>query len=176
MGFWMASDETVINGWPLYSPRMATAMIAQFYDQQESTISTNFAQTGGQQPVSTLPTWTSIYITVDNQTYTPTVDPRDVSEYVQNMSIRDGIVSTSLVWKGLWLNYTILVHRTRPTLGIVRLEIKGLTSDMEVTITDLLDGAGSWRTTFSDSFADALAGQLTAIVSPNGIGNVTPRG
>ena len=170
----MASDETVINGWPLYSPRMATAMIAQFYDQQESTISTNFAQTGGQQPVSTLPTWTSIYITVDNQTYTPTVDPRDVSEYVQNMSIRDGIVSTNLVWKGLWLNYTILAHRMRPTLGIVRLEIKGLTSDMEVTITDLLDGAGSWRTTFNDSFADVLAGQLTTIVSPNGIENVNP--
>ena len=149
-------------------------MIAQFYDQQESTIGTNFAQTGGQQPVSTLPAWTSIYITVDNQTYTPSVDRRDVGEYSQNMSIRDGIVSTSLVWKGLWLNYTVLAHRTRPTLGIVRVEIKGLTSDMEVTITDLLDGAGSWRTTFNDSFADVLAGQLITIVSPNGIGNVNP--
>jgi trehalose/maltose hydrolase-like predicted phosphorylase len=178
MGFWVASDETIntgngSNGWPLFSPRIATAMVAQFYDQQENTTGTNFAQTGGEQPISTLPVWTSLYVSIDNVTYAPMVDG-GVSEYSQNMSIRNGIVSTALVWKGVKLNYTILAHRTRPTLGMVRLEIDSLDGNVEVVITDMLDGAGSWRTTFNDSSVNAKSQQLITSVKPNGISNVYP--
>src|SRR5208282_4722204 len=126
MGYWQASDETVntgngSNGWPLFDARTTTAMVAQFYDQQDNTTGTNFAQTGGEQPISTLPVWTSLYVTVGCVTFAPMVDSAGVSDYSQNLSIRDGIVSTSMVWMGVKLNYTILAHRTRPTLGIVRL-------------------------------------------------------
>src|SRR5579859_3060978 len=155
MGYWQAWPESLStgnasNGWPLFTPRMGTAMIAQFYDQQENTTGTNFAQTGGEQPISTLPAWTSLYVTVNNQTYLPYVSA-SIAEYSQNMSIRDGVVSTSMVWRGVRLNYTILAHRTRPTLGIVRLELSSLNGAVDVVITDMLDGAGSWRTTFNDS-------------------------
>jgi trehalose/maltose hydrolase-like predicted phosphorylase len=176
MGFWVASDESVntgngSNGWPLFSPRIASAMVAQFYDQQENTTGTNFAQTGGEQPISTLPAWTSLYVSIDNVTYAPMVEG-GVTEYSQNMSIRNGIVSTALVWKGVKLNYTILAHRTRPTLGMVRLEIDSLGGDVEVVITDMLDGAGSWRTTFNDSSVNVKSQQLITSVKPNGISNV----
>ena len=177
MGYWQASDETVntgngSNGWPLFDARMATAMVAQFYDQQDTTTGTNFAQTGGEQPISTLPSWTSLYVTVNNITFLPMVDPSGVTAYSQNMSIRNGIVMTSMVWNGVRLNYTVLAHRTKPTLGIVRLEIEPVDGSLEVTITDMLDGAGSWRTTFIDSHADSTAYQLVSAVQPNGISNV----
>jgi len=177
MGYWQASDETVntgngSNGWPLFDARMATAMVAQFYDQQDTTTGTNFAQTGGEQPISTLPSWTSLYVTVNNITFLPMVDPSGVTAYSQNMSIRNGIVMTSMVWNGVRLNYTVLAHRTRPTLGIVRLEIEPVDGSPEVTITDMLDGAGSWRTTFNDSYADSRTYQLISTVKPNGISNV----
>ena len=177
MGYWQASDETVntgngSNGWPLFDARIATAMVAQFYDQQEITTGTNFAQTGGEQPISTLPVWTSLYVTIDNVTFAPMVDG-GVSEYSQNLSIRDGIVMTSMLWKGVRLNYTVLAHRTRPTLGIVRLEIQPVNGNVEVVITDMLDGAGSWRTTFNDSTSDSITHQQMTSVKPNGISNVS---
>jgi trehalose/maltose hydrolase-like predicted phosphorylase len=176
MGYWQASDETVntgngSNGWPLFDPRMATAMVAQFYDQQDNTTGTNYAQTGGEQPISTLPVWTSLYVTINNVTFAPMVNG-GVSQYSQNLSIRDGIVSTSMVWMGVQLNYTVLAHRTRPTLGIVRLELEPLNGDVEVVITDMLDGAGSWRTTFSNSSVNSTSHQLITSVQPNGIANV----
>lgn len=177
MGYWQASDETVntgngSNGWPLFDARIATAMVAQFYDQQENTTGTNFDQTGGEQPISTLPVWTSLYVTIDNVTFAPMVDG-GVTEYSQNMSIRDGIVSTSMVWMGVQLKYTVLAHRTRPTLGVVRLEIQPLDGNVEVIITDMLDGAGSRRTTFNDSSVNADMHQLMTSVQPNGISNVS---
>jgi trehalose/maltose hydrolase-like predicted phosphorylase len=177
MGYWQASDATVntgngSNGWPLFDPRIATAMVAQFYDQQENTTGTNFAQTGGEQPISTLPVWTSLYVTINNETFLPMVLNTSVTEYNQTMSIRNGIVTTSMVWNGVRLNYTVFAHRTRPTLGIVQLEITPLNGDVNVTLTDMLDGAGSWRTTFNDSSVNATLHQLITSVQPDGISNV----
>jgi trehalose/maltose hydrolase-like predicted phosphorylase len=176
MGYWQANPATIntnaSNGWPLFDARMATAMIAQFYDQQENTTGTNFAQTGGEQPISTLPSWTSLYVTIDNVTFLPYVDPTNVTEYSQNMSIRNGIVTTSMVWNGVRLNYTVLAHRTIPTLGIVRLEIEPVDGSVLVTITDMLDGAGSWRTNFNDSSANSTTYQLVSSVQPDGISDV----
>jgi len=176
MGYWQANPETVntgnaSNGWPLFTPRMASAMIAQFYDQQPNTTGTNFAQTGGEQPISTLPVWTSLYVTINGTTFLPNVNG-GVSSYSQNLSIRHGIVSTSLVWNGVQLNYTILAHRTIPTLGIVRLELTPLNGSVMVTITDMLDGAGSWRTNFNDSASNPTTHQLLTSVKPDGISNV----
>src|SRR2546423_4839706 len=121
--------------------------------------------------MSTLTVWTSLYVTVNNQTWLPMVNTT-VTEYSQNMSIRDGIVSTSLVWNGVRLNYTILAHRRRATLGIVRLELTPVKGNVNVTITDMLDGAGSWRTTFNNSNGNPITHQLTTSVKPNGISNV----
>jgi trehalose/maltose hydrolase-like predicted phosphorylase len=176
MGYWEANAETVntgnaSNGWPLFDTRIATAMIAQFYDQQENTTGTNFDQTGGEQPISTLPAWTSLYVTINGETFLPNANT-NVSEYKQTMSIRNGIVTTSLVWNGVKLNYTVFAHRVRPTLGIVKLEITPTNGDVNVTITDMLDGAGSWRTTFNASSLNSTSHQLVTSVQPDGISDV----
>jgi len=175
MGYWEARADintgNMSNGWPLFDTRFASAMVAQFYDWQENTTGTNFAQTGGEQPISTLPAWTSLYVTVNNQTFLPYVNA-SITEYSQNLSIRDGIISTSMVWNGVRLNYTVLAHRTRPTLGLVHLELSPVNGSVNVIITDMLDGAGSWRTAFNSSFVNATTHQLAAAVNPNGIANV----
>jgi trehalose/maltose hydrolase-like predicted phosphorylase len=177
MGYWEANAEintgNTSNGWPLFDTRFASAMVAQFYDQQENTTGTNFAQTGGEQPISTLPAWTSLYVTVNNQTFLPYVNA-PITEYTQNLSIRYGIVSTSMLWNGVRLNYTIIAHRTRATLGLVHLELAPVNGTVNVTITDMLDGAGSWRTTFNSSSVNATTQQLVTAVKPNGIANVCP--
>jgi trehalose/maltose hydrolase-like predicted phosphorylase len=99
------------------------------------------------------------------------------------MSIDNGIVSTSLTWtpalphisSGISLNFTIFAHRTRPNLGVVRLEVSGLPSASVVTLTDVLDGAGSWRTTAVGSglLPNSTASTIYSAVQPNGITNVT---
>ncbi|KAK4056495.1 alpha,alpha-trehalase ath1 [Microbotryomycetes sp. JL221] len=197
------------NGWPLFDPRFTAAMVANFYDQQAETKGTNFEQTGGQQPISTLPTWSSLYLTLGGSSYGVETPDNEISNWTQSMSIRDGIVSTALTWMpsgsmtgsnstsnmtspmtnmtmgtnstgnttmsgmGVRLNYTLLAHRTRPNLGVVRLDISGLTAGQEVSITDVFDGRGAWRTNFTSSGALAFNKTMYTAVQPNGINNVT---
>jgi trehalose/maltose hydrolase-like predicted phosphorylase len=146
------------------------------------------AQTGGEQPISTVPIWSSLYLTVDNSTYVVGVDPSQISNWTQSMSIENGVVSTSLTWRpstastsdtkssgsDIILNYTIFAHRTRPNLGVVRIDVSGLSDVSTVTVTDVLDGAGAWRTTAvgKGSVPNGTDSIYTA-VQPSGISNVT---
>lgn len=132
------------NGWPLFDKRFTAAMVAGFYDQQPNTTGTNFAQTGGEQPISTIPTWSSLYLTVDGTTLQPGVESQEIADFSQSMSIQDGVVQTSYTWtpsqgsSSVNVTYTVIAHRTRPNLGIVRLDVQGLQSG-DVSLTDLLD-------------------------------------
>lgn len=133
------------NGWPLFDHRFTAALVAGFYDQQDNTTGTNFAQTGGQQPISTIPTWSSLYLTVNGTTLQPDVSPDHIANFSQSMSIQDGVVQTSYQWTPPQSNapvsvrYTLFAHRTRPNLGVVRLDVEGLDSGAETTLTDVLD-------------------------------------
>ncbi|KAM0788656.1 hypothetical protein ACM66B_002758 [Microbotryomycetes sp. NB124-2] len=196
------------NGWPLFDPRFTAAMVAGFYDQQAETKGTNFEQIGGQQPISTLPTWSSLYVTISGASYGVETPSSEISNWTQSLSLRDGIVSTALTWipsgvsggsnstnmtsmtnvtlsgnstgnmtmsgnVAVRLNYTLLAHRTRPNLGIVRLDIAGLSVGQEVSITDIFDGRGAWRANFSSSGSFPLNRTMYTAVQPNGISNVT---
>ncbi|KAF9936710.1 alpha,alpha-trehalase ath1 [Modicella reniformis] len=168
-------------------------MVAGFYDQQDETRGTNFAQTGGQQVISLLPTWTSLYLTLsppkdassDNAaTYRVGVDLDQIKSYSQSFSLRNGIVQTTVSWapftskgiRNIQLQYTVLAHRSRPNLGLVRLDVSGLEAGQKVVITDALDGAGAQRV------EGEQAGKLNkkdvphaiySSVRPWGIANVT---
>ncbi|KAM0746041.1 hypothetical protein T439DRAFT_369600 [Meredithblackwellia eburnea MCA 4105] len=168
------------NGWPLFDKRFTAAMVAGFYDQQVNTTGTNFPQDGGEQPISTLPTWSSLYLTIDGDTYSTTTPTSSILNWSQSMSIQDGIVTTNLVWKPansnsvLNLTYTLLAHRTLPNLGLVRLDVEGITLGTNFSITDALDGAGAWRTTpISSGVLPNQSNIIYSAVSPNGIANVT---
>lgn len=103
------------------------------------------------------------------------------------MSISNGVVSTSLTWfpnvsspsnrSGINLKYTTFTHRTRPNLGVLRLDVSDLNTHASdvVTVTNVLDGAGSWRTTAVGSgvLPNSTDGTIYSAVRPNGIQNVT---
>lgn len=97
------------------------------------------------------------------------------------MSIRNGLVQTTVSWSpfnstNIQLSYTILAHRSRPNLGLVRLEVSGLNKDQEVIITDVLDGAGAQRVQAEHAGklnASDLDHAIYSSVQPEGISNVT---
>ncbi|BGP14872.1 hypothetical protein JCM10213_003772 [Rhodosporidiobolus nylandii] len=174
-----AHDGT--QGWPLFTPRQASSMVAGFYDHQDSTEGTNFPEVpGGQEPISTLPTWSSLYLTINNQTYSTLTPDTQISNWTQSLSVQDGVVSTSLKWtpevssSAVSLEYTIIAHRDWPNVAAVKLQVDGLQEGSSVAVTDVLDGAGAWRTDFVSSgpVPNTSSTHHTA-VSPVGVPNVT---
>ena len=137
------------------------------------------AQTGGQQPIALIPTWSSLYFTINNETYSTATPVEQISNWTQSASIQDGVVKTSLMWtptggntSNITLEYTIYAHRVNPNLGAVSLDVSGLAEGANVSFTDVLDGAGAWRTTFVNS-SILTNRSISTAVQPNGISNVT---
>jgi trehalose/maltose hydrolase-like predicted phosphorylase len=149
----------VSTAWPLDQPRATFGTIAGFWDVQQNithTILPDNLKRGGESVISGIPDWTALTLTTSQgHSYQPGVDPLTVKNFYQSMSIRDGIVHTNITWSPhgdatrYQLNYTVVAHRTRLNLGIVRLDIA---VDQPVTfkITDILDGAGAVRASFHD--------------------------
>jgi len=161
----------------------------------------NQDQTGGQQVISLLPTWTSLYLTVSPSqgdgspaTYKVGVPLDHIQTYSQSMSLRNGIVQTTVSWSPfkasnnsttaaapdksdlLQLKYTVLAHRSRPNLGLVRLDVSGLSEGQKVIITDALDGAGAQRVEGEQAGkldTKELANAIFSSVRPSGIQDTT---
>jgi trehalose/maltose hydrolase-like predicted phosphorylase len=149
--------------------------------------------------ISLLPTWTSLYLTVssasgsgtanESATYRVDVDLEQIKSFSQSLSMRDGIVETSVVWSpfkstnnsssntgDIQLHYTILAHRSRPSLGLVRLDVSGLTGGQQVVITDAIDGSGAQRVEGEQAGKlneTELPYAIYSAVRPSGITNVT---
>ncbi|GAA5888338.1 hypothetical protein JCM5296_003292 [Sporobolomyces johnsonii] len=176
-----ASADDGTNGWPLFDPRFTAAMVAGFYSHVNETAGVNFPEIpGGEQPISTLPTWSSLYLTVNNQTYDISTPDSQLSNWSQSMSIQDGIVRTSLDWTPQGMNttvalqYTLFAHREWANVGVVRLDVEGLTEAMQVAVTDVLDGVGAWRTDFvASGILTNSSDTIYTAVRPTGINNVT---
>jgi len=72
------------------------------------------------------------------------------------------------------VNYTIFAHRVRDNLAVVRLDVSGLSDASTVTVTDVLDGAGAWRTTaVGKGSVPGATDSIYSAVQPIGIQNVT---
>ncbi|KAF9094092.1 alpha,alpha-trehalase ath1 [Mortierella sp. AD031] len=185
------------QGWPLFSLRQTASMVAGFYGLQNETRGTNFEQKGGEQVISLVPTWTSLFLTVssppgsasnDSATYRVGVDLNQIKSFSQSLSMRDGIVQTTVVWSpfsstssnarssDIQLHYTILAHRSRPSLGLVRLDVSGLVRGQQVVITDAIEGAGAQRVEGEQAGKlnkTELPYAIYSAVRPSGITNVT---
>lgn len=156
-------------------------MLTGFFNLQTTTLGTNFAQdetAARESVISLLATWTGLYITLgagsDNETtYSAQTPPEDITSFYQELSLRNGTVVTEVGWAGVTLRYTIIAHRSRPTLGLVRLDVTGL-PDAEVVISDVLDGQGAARV-YQESAgvlnatdaADSIFVQLSPLNVPN---------
>jgi trehalose/maltose hydrolase-like predicted phosphorylase len=178
-----SNPEELGQGWPIFGPRVTATNVAGFFDVQNSTLGTNFPQTGGEQVISLLPTWTSLFLTLEKNgkqvTFGPGVANDTVTDYKQTMSIRDGIVTTSLKWtpdgfESVSINYTVLAHQSRINVGMMKLQVHGLKSGTQAFITDVLDGQGAARTQAHKSGQiKSDVSMIYSSVQPHWINNVT---
>ncbi|KAI5459611.1 glycoside hydrolase family 65 protein [Mariannaea sp. PMI_226] len=163
-GYWIYRDhETGIAddgvAWPLDQPRATFGTISGFWDVQQNithTILPDNLKHGGESVISGIPDWTALTVTTDKgETYQPGVDQSTIKKFRQSLSIRNGIVQTNITWSPshdsarYQIGYTILAHRTRLNLGIVRMDI-AVDRDAKFKVTDILDGAGAVRADFND--------------------------
>ncbi|KAK9242481.1 glycosyl hydrolase family 65 central catalytic domain-containing protein [Lipomyces tetrasporus] len=153
------SNTDATNGWPLFSRRFTGAYIAGFWDLQPNTTATNFPELldrGSESVISTVPVWSTLVVSAYGDTFGVNVPPEHVHNYTQSLSLKDGIVRTSLEWhpngnasQAILLGYEVLAHRAVPTLAMVKLDVVAA-EDTKIKLSDVLDGAGSFRTIFLD--------------------------
>lgn len=185
MGFWVEQNLTgkwqPVNGWPLDNPRQTVTTISGFWDNQRNTTRTNFPELlteGGESVLSGIPAWSSFYVTSERgHTYAPGVDSSTVSSFRQSLSLKNGVVETEVTWNpegklDCKLKYTVVAHRKRINLGMVKLEVS-CAKATKLTITDILDGQGAQRTTFDDKGYVNDGATIWTSVKPLGIPNVT---
>ncbi|KAH8906678.1 glycoside hydrolase family 65 protein [Coniochaeta sp. PMI_546] len=163
VGYWIYRDNAtggyMQNSWPLDQPRATFGTIAGFWDVQQNithTILPGNLLRGGESVISGIPDWTALTLTTDKgHTYQPGVDASTIKDFYQSLSLRNGIVHTNITWSPpddtvlYHLNYTVVAHRARLNLGIVRLDIS-VNQAAVFKVTDILDGAGAVRASFHD--------------------------
>lgn len=200
-----SDPELLGQGWPLFGPRVTGSLVAGFYDVQNDTLGTNFPQNGGEQVISLLPSWPALYVTLkptgssnnttnndtsSEATYGPGVIDSEIRSWTQSMSIRDGTVTTKVDWapallgsnNSVSLQYTVFAHRSRPTLGMMRVNVSGVPPGIDVVVTDALDGQGAARTQNGkagsvtddgESSSSSANRTIYSSVQPMGLANVT---
>jgi len=143
-----------VNGWPLDNRRVTFGTVSGFWNSQPNTTRTNFpelAAQGGESVIAGLPHWASLYlVTPQGDTYGPRVSNSTISNYKQSMSLKNGVVTTSVTWAPEGdciynLTYTVMASRFRATVGYIQLDIVP-SHDVEVSLLDILDGRGALRT------------------------------
>lgn len=177
------SKDDLSNGWPLFNERYAGAFAAGFYDAQVNTTESNFPwlnQYGYESVISAIPQWTSLHVSSSENGNTYTLDPQlppkqwgGITQYVQNMSLADGVVSTLFVWLNkLQVQYEVLAHRKTPTLGVVTLKISNLgSSNVQFNVSDVLDIETSQRCRLHAAQIDTPKG-IYLLYQPLGVDNV----
>lgn len=189
-GFWRQRNAThpdgrqPVQGWPEDNPRETFATVSGFWDSQRNTTRTNFPELldeGGESVIAGIPTWTGLLVTTERgHTFVPSLDASHVSHYRQSLSLKTGVVETSLRWTPdladnstyYKLKYTTYAHRKYANVGAVRLEVSSPNAG-RIRITDVLDGRGAIRTTFHGKRFVENDDVITTSVSPVGLANVT---
>ena len=169
------------NGWPLFGRRQTFATIGGFYDEQLSTNGTNYPwlrQYGGESVISGIPHWGGLVIELANGQYLDaTVDNSTISNFNTTLDMKAGVT----IWQYTWtpassdgisfeVAYTMFAHKRYANNGVVHLQIQP-SSDYNVSIVNVLDGASAVRTDFISSGVDGQS--IYAAVRPNGISDVT---
>lgn len=173
------------NGWPLRNRRFAGSFVSDFYSLQAKLNSTNFPELdekGYTTVISSIPEWTDLQFTVDlngTKWFNPqSVLIDDVINYNQNLSMKDGIVSTSMDWLNGIINIKseVWAHRKIHSLGITRLEISlnldalpDEFTELPVTVYDIIDFNTSHRTTLYEKGQDEDNKAIYMIVNPDNV-------
>lgn len=186
LNFWSNESDAYNNGWPLRNRRFAGSFISDFYSLQVKLNSTNFPELddiGYSTVISTIPEWTNLQFSVNDGHNTTWFDPvnvtvDDVFNYNQNLSMKDGIVTTNLDWYDGLINVKseVWAHRTNHPLGVMSVQISLNTDNitdsfdgLEVDIWDILDFNTSHRTVLRQFGTDEKNGAMYMIVEPENV-------
>ena len=184
LNFWSDAEGALNNGWPLRNRRYAGAFVSDFYCLQEKLNSTNFPEIdekGYPSAISSVPQWTNLQFSVNDgfAKFNP-IDVRldDVSNYAQNLSMKDGIVSTEMDWLNgtLHVRSDILAHRSIYPLGMMKLEVSLNLDNLAdnftsyaIHIDDILDFNTSHRTVLRDLGYNDLSQAIYMVVEPENV-------
>lgn len=174
-----AQSEELNNGWPLFNRRFAGAFTAGFFNSQENTTGSNFPwiyQYGWDSVISAIPQWTYLSISADGFILDPSRPTElwgNITNYVQTLSLENGVVSTLFTWlEKLHLSYEVSANKHDINLGSVTLAVENLSDEaVVITVTDTIDFRTSQRCRFVSSRNYGQDG-VQIIVSPEGVRDV----
>lgn len=189
LNFWSAAPGALNNGWPLRNQRYAGSFISDFYSLEEKLNSTNFPElddVGYSTVMASIPEWTNLQFKItdpqenNNVTWFNPIDVRvnDVFNYNQNLSMKDGIVTTEMDWynKIIHVRSEVWAHRRIHPLGVMSLEISlnidELPDDFdqfELDVYDILDFNTSERTVLKHFASDDKNDAIYMEVQPNNV-------
>lgn len=173
-------DGDMISGWPLFDRRQTFATISGFWDSQPTTNGSNFPwlyQYGGESVISGVPHWAGLTVQTGDSILDASVEASQVSGFSSTVDFKAGVMSWNYTWTpadrtSLSIEYIMLVHKLYINQAAVQLKITP-TSDINVTITDILDGDCAVRTDFVKKGSENSSSTIWTAVRPNGISNVT---
>lgn len=149
------------QGWPERNRRYAGSFVSDFYALEEHLTNTNYPEIddiGYPNIISSIPEWTDLQFFVANSSKwfnTLNVTADQVTNYSQNLSMANGIVSTEMDWLNgqFHVHSNVFAHRDNYPVGVVSLEIslniQNLPedfTDVEIDIHDILNFNTSHRT------------------------------
>ncbi|CCF60562.1 hypothetical protein KAFR_0K02080 [Kazachstania africana CBS 2517] len=165
LNFFSDAPGALNNGWPLRNQRYAGAFVSDFYSLQEKLNSTNFPEIdniGYSTVLSSIPQWTDLQFSLYNDTiwFNPLeIELDDITNYSQNLSMKDGIVTTEMDWLNnmIHVKSEIWAHRNIHPLGMVTLELSLNVDNLpegfgqvDINVYDILNFTTSQRTYLKD--------------------------
>ncbi|QBS40662.1 discoidin domain-containing protein [Nocardia sp. CS682] len=143
------------SGWPLYTPRYDGAFVAGLYGHTP-------ALADDREVAAAIPNWSALTVGVGADTYAADTPAERITNFTQTRYLRCGLVRTALTWtnrdgKATDLVYDVVTDRVDQHVGAVHLTLVPHWSG-ELTVTDVLDGAGARRITqtHGDAGADGV--------------------
>lgn len=140
-GYWVGSQppddkSAFATGASLQGPRYTSVIVAGYRGKGE----TNYHY------VSALPNWSPLTVGDSQSTFDPmTLTSEQLSDYSQKTDMKNGLVTTSLIWKtasgnSAKLKWTTFTHQQNYHLGVVRLDITPLHWKGPMNVAAFIDG------------------------------------
>lgn len=178
------SEELLNAGWPLFNKRYLGAYIAGFFDLQPNATGYNFPELsdkGWDSFIAAIPQWTALQLSMNLDGKEHILSPAtlyqfnrepEVTNYMQNMSLLTGVVTTAFTWLDVVdVTYTVFAHRLHQHLGVVHVDIKlRSTLPIEIVVEDIIDFATSERCAHPFPISDGEG--IGMVFEPQGVPGV----
>ncbi|MHA6757098.1 hypothetical protein [Streptacidiphilus sp. PAMC 29251] len=153
------------SGWPLYTPRSTTALVAGVY--QDTSTATSIQE----ELISALPTWSTMNLGVGDQNLDAKVSAAQITDYRQTLDLRKATVTTSMTWtpsagKSTAVTFDVAANRDVMHLGQVQVTVTPAWSG-GLSLSGLIDGQDAQRVNPASRSVDTAADTSTVnLVSP----------